>query len=184
MCVGEHGARTAWKKKALEDARREKETLSAWQQRESKRKRDLGESSTTERREAPPLPEDLWRKILEDIPQIDLFAFASTSKQLRQAQVESGRKLRTVLRDPTFYLDEDIIAPTPACLTWCRDYVLGRKLAEEGDLEEDEWAALAWLNDCLALVQGKFFSHASLAVLTLSSTLSSFLSFAAAGGGG
>ena len=94
----EHGARTAKLQKDLVEARGEKEILSAAQQRGTKRKRDEGEGSK-ERREAPSLPEDVWRKILEDIPQNDLFAFASTSKQLRRLQVESGRKLVTNEQD-------------------------------------------------------------------------------------
>ena len=37
-----------------------------------------------EQREVPPLPDDLWRRILKDVHRSDLFAFASTSKQLRR----------------------------------------------------------------------------------------------------
>ena len=45
------------------------------------------------------LPDELWAKILEDVDDNSVMAFASVSKQLRRVQKESERKLELDLRD-------------------------------------------------------------------------------------
>ena len=56
-------------------------------------------SSSAEEEGRAELPDDLWRRILKDVyDDNDLFAFASLCKQARQAQVESGRELRTEIK--------------------------------------------------------------------------------------
>ena len=44
------------------------------------------------------LPDGLWAKVAEAVPSSDLLAFASACKQLRRAQVESGRKMVTKVK--------------------------------------------------------------------------------------
>ena len=44
------------------------------------------------------LPDELWAKILEDVDDNSVLAFASVCKQLRRVQKESERKLETDLR--------------------------------------------------------------------------------------
>ena len=41
------------------------------------------------------LPDELWLKVLEDVDDKSVTAFASASKQLRRVQKESGRRLKT-----------------------------------------------------------------------------------------
>ena len=51
------------------------------------------------------LPDELWAKILEDVDDNSVTAFASASKQLRRVQKESGRKLKTDLQHYSFDSD-------------------------------------------------------------------------------
>ena len=43
------------------------------------------------------LPDELWEKILEDVDDNSVFAFASVCRQLRRVQQRSGRTLFTDL---------------------------------------------------------------------------------------
>ena len=52
-----------------------------------------------EKIEQQKLPDELWSKVLESVDDASVFAFASTCKQLRHVQEESGRKLETNLKN-------------------------------------------------------------------------------------
>ena len=71
-----------------------------FEQSENKRRRD-GVSDE----ETIWLPDGVWVKIAEKIDRNDVFAFAMTCKQLREAQQVAGRKLETNLG-----LKEDLVS--------------------------------------------------------------------------
>ena len=55
-------------------------------------------AAETSGRPLPALPDELWCKILTDVHQNDVFAFASSCRQLRRAQVSCGRTLKTKMK--------------------------------------------------------------------------------------
>ena len=62
------------------------------------------------------LPTDLWADIAKRLNQNDVFAFAMTCKQLREAQVQSGRELVT---KPVWRGANGTTALSPFRVDWC-----------------------------------------------------------------
>ena len=77
----------------VEDVKQIEQIEQQKQEKEEEEKRDL-------------LPDELWEKILKDVDDNSVTAFASVSKQLRRVQQESGRKLKVNLKG---YKDVDTL---------------------------------------------------------------------------
>ena len=78
----------------------------------------------------PGLPDELWAKILEDVNDNSVMAFASVSKQLRRVQQESGRRLMTS-KSGTFGYNL-----SPVSEDWCHWSMKFLTEAKEGEDEE------------------------------------------------
>ena len=66
------------------------------------------------------LPDELWEKILGNVDDNSVMAFASVCKQLRRVQRRSGRKLETDMKSYSdFSVERD-----PELLSWKREAIL------------------------------------------------------------
>ena len=111
------------------------------------------------------LPDELWEKILENVDDFSVIAFASVCKQLRRVQKRSGRRLETNLE---FYKIFDgrywIYRPIDKELTalskdWCLWSMSSLTLKEEKGKRRRIMNAAAFWGHLIALKQWKEQSH-------------------------
>jgi len=85
------------------------------------------------------LPDELWAKILEDVDDNSVTAFASVSKQLKRVQKESRRWLRTSISETFVYnFSISLYNLSPVSEDWCRWSMKFLTEAKEGEDEETE----------------------------------------------
>ena len=77
------------------------------------------------------LPDELWEKILENVDDNSVMAFASVCKQLRRVQWRSGRKLETDMKSYSSIYDFEMSIVSEEWCLWTMSFLSGERQHEQ-----------------------------------------------------